>query len=373
MDVIEGISWAPSGDRLAAALGVCDLDECHSDIHVIVLGSSGPQSVVNITPDPFSERNPAWSPDGDRIAFDSTRDGNNDVFTMDVDGGNLARLTTRSGGRRRSELGAIRRSACLHSRAGQRDAIYTMDLTGRRRRGAGGRAPAVATPRMVAGRHLDRLFRCPRGDHAAPADHHHRRRLVGVPVRGPQGERTTSRTGSRPTSHMPGRGSASPLRVSLVPAYTPCAAPNRTHGPPLGFGSCRPPSQTSRNVTVGTPDVNGAAANSAGFARFWRGSPPGGPDGADFMVELNLSDIRCGPGTGACGPANDRGGRTTPASSRSRARGAAHRQVDAGDPQTTRSFTFRVPARCGATSSTATGAVCSVYAFANALVPGSLY
>ena len=40
MDVVEGISWAPSGDRLAAALGVCDLDECRSDIHVIELGPS---------------------------------------------------------------------------------------------------------------------------------------------------------------------------------------------------------------------------------------------------------------------------------------------------------------------------------------------
>ena len=71
---------------------MCDLDECRSDIHVIELGPSG--TVVNITPGPFSERNPAWSPDGQRIAFDSVRDGNNDVYTMDVDGSNLARLTT---------------------------------------------------------------------------------------------------------------------------------------------------------------------------------------------------------------------------------------------------------------------------------------
>ena len=31
--------------------------------------------------------------------------------------------------------------------------------------------------------------------------------------------------------------SASPMQMSLVPAYTPCAAPNRTHGPPLAFPS----------------------------------------------------------------------------------------------------------------------------------------
>ena len=61
---------------------------------------------------------------------------------------------------------------------------------------------------------------------------------------------------------------ASPLRVSLVPAYATCAAPDRTHGPPLGFDSCNPPQQESSQLTVGTPDANGPAANSVGFARF---------------------------------------------------------------------------------------------------------
>ncbi len=48
------------------------------------------------------------------------------------------------------------------------------------------------------------------------------------------------------------------MRMSLVPAYAACAAPNRTHGPPLAFASCNPPAQTSAQATVGTPDANGA-------------------------------------------------------------------------------------------------------------------
>ena len=36
---------------------------------------------------------PAWSPDGTRIAFQAERDGNVDVYVMDADGGNVARLT----------------------------------------------------------------------------------------------------------------------------------------------------------------------------------------------------------------------------------------------------------------------------------------
>ena len=35
----------------------------------------------------------AWSPDGSTIAFQSTREGRDDIFTMDVDGGHIRRLT----------------------------------------------------------------------------------------------------------------------------------------------------------------------------------------------------------------------------------------------------------------------------------------
>ena len=60
---------------------------------------------------------------------------------------------------------------------------------------------------------------------------------------------------------------ATPTRMSLVPAYAACAAPNRTHGPPLAFPSCNPPAQTSAQATVGTPDAFGGAANFTGFIR----------------------------------------------------------------------------------------------------------
>ena len=40
---------------------------------------------------------PAWSPDGAWIAFFSTRDGGDDIYIMQSDGANVARLTTRSG------------------------------------------------------------------------------------------------------------------------------------------------------------------------------------------------------------------------------------------------------------------------------------
>ncbi len=36
---------------------------------------------------------PEWSPDGQKIVFDSTRDGNFEVYVIDADGSNVQRLT----------------------------------------------------------------------------------------------------------------------------------------------------------------------------------------------------------------------------------------------------------------------------------------
>lgn len=99
--------------------------------------------------------------------------------------------------------------------------------------------------------------------------------------------------------------SATPLRVSLVPAYEECTAPNVTHGPPLSFPSCSPPVQTSRYLTVGTPDANGAPAKSVGWFRFAVRTNP-----EELLVVASITDVRCKPGTQAafCGTANSSDG-----------------------------------------------------------------
>jgi formylglycine-generating enzyme required for sulfatase activity len=47
----------------------------------------------NLTRNPFSDTDPAWSPNGTQIAFASTRDRNYEVYVMDADGSNIRRLT----------------------------------------------------------------------------------------------------------------------------------------------------------------------------------------------------------------------------------------------------------------------------------------
>ena len=91
---------------------------------------------------------------------------------------------------------------------------------------------------------------------------------------------------------------ATPLEVSLVPAYRPCDEPDGEHGPPLAFASCNPPAQESDYLTVGTADSNGQPTKFLGSARLVtvRGNPATpNTDEADVSVQANLVDVRCKP------------------------------------------------------------------------------
>ena len=46
-----------------------------------------------LTNNPAVDVNPAWSPDGTKIAFESNRDGNKEIYVMNADGSSLTRLT----------------------------------------------------------------------------------------------------------------------------------------------------------------------------------------------------------------------------------------------------------------------------------------
>jgi hypothetical protein len=89
---------------------------------------------------------------------------------------------------------------------------------------------------------------------------------------------------------------ATPSVIRLVPAFDSCGTANGVHGAPLAIPSCSPPTQTSDYLTVGTPDTNGNAANSAGFVRLGvEGESPIDPDNgdqADVQITVQLTDVR---------------------------------------------------------------------------------
>ena len=80
------VEWSPDGQRIAFT------SERDGQVDIYVMNADG-SGVTRLTDDPGENRFGGWSPDGRRIAFDSDRDGNFDVYVINVDGSGVTRLT----------------------------------------------------------------------------------------------------------------------------------------------------------------------------------------------------------------------------------------------------------------------------------------
>jgi Tol biopolymer transport system component len=90
-------SWSPDGKRIAFVSDSGYLPE--TDVHrseIYLINPDG-SDLVGLTEPPNSDENPVWSPDGSRIAFVSTRDGNPEIYLMQADGSGVVRLTADAG------------------------------------------------------------------------------------------------------------------------------------------------------------------------------------------------------------------------------------------------------------------------------------
>jgi hypothetical protein len=173
-------------------------------------------------------------------------------------------------------------------------------------------------------------------------------------------------------SHVRPKG-ATPLRVSLVPSYKSCGTPNRTHGAPLAFPSCNPPVQSSNFLTMGTPDANGAGAQSIGFILLnVKATTP-----EDVKIDSTITDVRCLPATAAtvCTGTNTAAG---PDYSGGLQGNATIRISDhyngpsLNEAATVTDIPFPVNGTCVNTASTTIGGQCDTHTTANAVVVGSV-
>jgi uncharacterized repeat protein (TIGR01451 family) len=150
---------------------------------------------------------------------------------------------------------------------------------------------------------------------------------------------------------------ATPLRASLAIAYAPCVSPNRSHGPPLVVGSCSPPQQASSELTVGTLDSNGKAANSVGSVRF--DVVPG-----DVKAAVSITDVR---------RKSDLSDYTGELQETALARITDRDNGPGGDESgTTLDVPFPATVPCAATADTGIGSACSLSTSFDALVPGAV-
>jgi hypothetical protein len=158
--------------------------------------------------------------------------------------------------------------------------------------------------------------------------------------------------------------SASPLDVTLVPAYTSCTAPNRTHGPPLAFGSCTPPSKASDEATLGTPDANARPVKGEGHVGFaaLNGNPVTSADEADVRVTFVLRDVY---------------DHSTLADYAGEVRARVGLRItdklnNPGDIATVTDTSLAATVPCAATGDTTVGASCNLVTTVDTLVPGAV-
>jgi TolB protein len=80
-------SWAPSGQRFAFHSN----RDGNFELYAMNVDGTGVTRLTNVPGK--NSYYPSWSSDGKRIAFHSDRDGNLEIYTMAADGSDVVRVT----------------------------------------------------------------------------------------------------------------------------------------------------------------------------------------------------------------------------------------------------------------------------------------
>jgi Tol biopolymer transport system component len=315
------LTWSPDGTKIA----FIDYRLGENDLFTINADGTGEQNLTFTGP---SEFDPAWSPDGTKIAF-TRQPGNGqptEVWTMYPDGTGQTQITneTALGGSAgsptwSSDGSRIAYDSDAHGPDNRRAEIYSINVDGT------GRTD---------------LTNAPAAD-VQPSEQ---------PILN--------------TAGYPRPKGATPIYVPLVPAFATCTAPNRVHAPPLSFGACTPTVQASSYLTIGTPDANGAQANSSGSERIKvvPGNLATPANEANLKFDISLTDVR---------KTSDLSDYTGQLRFEHSIR-ITDRSSNGPAPATTKDLPFVFGVPCVREAPSGVGATCSLSTTANSVLPGAV-
>ena len=263
-------AWSPNGRQIVFE----STRSGNSDIWVMNADGTNPRQ-----PDPQEpafDGDPAWSPGGSRIAFTSTRNGNREIYLMNPDGSGLLNITNNPADDFDPTLGAGRAVVAFVSNRDRNLEIYetndrfllkrlTHDLRARR------------LPRLVARRQVDRV-------HDRPG----RRRQPRSALHGQQRRRPRRHRADAGARLGPGSG----LAEKPALARRRCAPPARAaaeHSPQTASptdssrpspASATPGSYALRAAVPSSPSASARAGVPRSAGRHVAGVDPDLPVGA---------------------------------------------------------------------------------------------
>jgi hypothetical protein len=121
----EDPAWSHDGERIAF---VSNRD---GNREIYVMDNDGGRK-TRLTFDPADDVEPSWSHDDETIAFTSTRAGSRDIFVMNKDGSTQTRLTTDPAADSAPDWSPIRRQIAFESNRNGNYEIYSMEDDGSR-------------------------------------------------------------------------------------------------------------------------------------------------------------------------------------------------------------------------------------------------
>jgi Tol biopolymer transport system component len=361
-------SWSPDGRKIVYEI----YDGTHTIKTINADGSGQPSTVISGVNQ--YQIYPSWSPDGTKIAFSGSFNSTRDIYTVNVDGSGLTRLTNdylydshpdwspdgqKIAFAHDTDLQFSEEiSCCPHVFVMNPDGSGLTQVTN----------PSYPTedrnPVWSPDGTRIAFYRTP--DYYTFTGNEY-----SIKVNGSGEKQLTSSSFDTslswqpiPTTDHEHPQSASSLLVSLVPAFKQCGTggnpSNAKHAPPLATASCNPPSPGSVLAAVGT-----SSQSSARMTVVPGDSNPNNGNQADAAITANLTDIQSTAG-GDYNPSPSGADLTMV----TRLRFTDKANGFGGLSATATEYDFKVPIDCSATPDPITGSICTANTTANALTPG---